>query len=331
MKKVLLCLLTLTMIITGCGKYGEKDIVNDLDKKISKSSSYFMEGNLEIVNDENIYDYKVEVSYKKADQYKVRLVNKSNNHEQIILKNNEGVYVVTPSLNKSFKFQSDWPYSNSQIYLLQSILSDIKSDDKRSFKKTQNSYVFSTEVNYPNNRKLVRQDIILDKKLNLKKVKVYNEDNVTLMTMKFDKIDFNSTFKKNYFSLDNTIKTSNTDTTTTTTSAVDDVIYPLNLPTGTKLVSEEKVTKTDGERVIMTFDGEKPFLLVEETASKNDEMVVIPTNGEPYMLQDSYGVLANNSISWSSGGLEYYLVSDVLNQDELVEVAQSINVIPTMK
>ena len=136
---------------------------------------------------------------------------------------------------------------------------------------------------------------------------------------------------KNYFSLDNTIKTSNTDTTTTTTSAVDDVIYPLNLPTGTKLVSEEKVTKTDGERVIMTFDGEKPFLLVEETASKNDEMVVIPTNGEPYMLQDSYGVLANNSISWSSGGLEYYLVSDVLNQDELVEVAQSINVIPTMK
>ena len=29
--------------------------------------------------------------------------------------------MVTPSLNKSFKFQSDWPYNNSQVYLINSI------------------------------------------------------------------------------------------------------------------------------------------------------------------------------------------------------------------
>ena len=60
-------------------------------------------------------------------------------------------------------------------------------------------------------------------------------------------------------------------------------------------------------------------------------MMVTPTNGEPYLLQDSYGVLANNSLNFISGGVEYYLVSDVLNQDELVSVAQSISVLPTMK
>jgi len=38
---------------------------------------------------------------------RVSLKNKTNNHEQIILKNSDGVYVLTPSLNKSFKFQSD--------------------------------------------------------------------------------------------------------------------------------------------------------------------------------------------------------------------------------
>ena len=36
------------------------------------------------------------------------------------------VRVLTPTLNKSFKFQSDWPYNNSQVYLLQTLLSDIQ-------------------------------------------------------------------------------------------------------------------------------------------------------------------------------------------------------------
>ena len=41
--------------------------------------------------------------------------------------------------------------------------------------------------------------------------------------------------------------------------------------------------------------------------------------------------MTDNSLSWTSNGIEYYIVSDVLNQNELVEVAQSINVVQTMK
>ena len=46
---------------------------------------------------------------------------------------------------------------------------------------------------------------------------------------------------------------------------------------------------------------------------------------------DTLGVMTNNSLNWTTNGIEYYLVSDVLNQDELVEVAQSIGVVQTMK
>ncbi len=330
MKKIIL-LIVCGFILTGCGKYNDKDALNDFNKKVDNIKSYYIEGNLEIVNDENIYSYKVEAAYKANDFYKVSLINTSNNHEQIILKNKSGVYVVTPSLNKSFRFQSDWPYSNSQIYLLQSILNDIKNDDKRVFAKEKDKYIFTTDVNYPNNRKLVKQDIIFDKKMNLKNIKVYNEDNVGVMTMKFNKIDYNPTFKKNYFDLDSILQTINSNDESKSVSLLDEVIYPLNIPDGTKLVSEEKIEKKDGKRVIMTFEGEKPFLLVEETANRLDEMTIIPTNGEPYLLQDNYGVISNNSLNWCSGGVEYYLVSDVLNQDELINVAQSISVIPTMK
>lgn len=94
MKKIFLFTLTLLILLsTGCGKYTEDDIIKDLEKKVNKLSGYRLEGSLEILNNEEVYNYDVDVSYKKDDLYKVSLTNTSNNYEQIILKNNDGVYV----------------------------------------------------------------------------------------------------------------------------------------------------------------------------------------------------------------------------------------------
>ena len=41
-----------------------------INKKVEKTSAYKLNGNLEIVNNDEIYKYKVEVSYKKRDYYK---------------------------------------------------------------------------------------------------------------------------------------------------------------------------------------------------------------------------------------------------------------------
>lgn len=331
MKKIFLFTFALLLLATGCGKYTEDDVLKDLEKKVNKLSGYQLDGTLEILNNEETYHYDVAASYKKDDLYKVSLTNTSNNYEQIILKNDDGVYVLTPSLNKSFKFQSDWPNNNSQIYLLQSLLDDMKTDKNRSYKKMKDGYLFTTKVDYPNNKKLVKQDIYFDQKLKLKEVKVYNEDGIVLMTFKVRDLDYSPTFKKSRFQVKEALKTVKTKEIVEETGILEDTIYPLALPTGTKLVSEEKVEKTKGNRIIMTFDGEKPFLLVEETANIEEEMTIIPTYGEPYMLMDTMGAMTDNSLSWTSGGIEYYLVSDVLNQNELLEIAQSINVLPAMK
>ena len=103
------------------------------------------------------------------------------------------------------------------------------------------------------------------------------------------------------------------------------------MPNGTKLVNEDKIDKDDGKRVIMNYDGDKSFLLVEETSDIYSDFTVIPTMGEPYLLMDTLGVVTNNSLSWTSGGIDYYLVSDVMSQNELIEVAQSISGIVSMK
>ena len=332
MKKLSLILLVLVcLLVTGCGKNSESDVLKKLSKQIDDGKGYIFTGSLEILNNDDIYNYEVESAYKKDDYYKVTLKNTSNDHEQIILKNDDGIYVLTPSLNKSFKFQSDWPYNNSQIYLLQSIINDLENDDERTFKNEDGKYVFTSSVNYPNNRDLAKQKVTFNDKLELEEVVVLDSDEVPNMTLEVKDIDYSPSFKNNYFDLDEIMSTVTIEEEVEQTSSIDDIIYPLVLPEGTKLANEEKVAMTDGERVILTFSGDKPFLLVEETANTMEEFTVIPTMGEPFMFMDSIGALSDNSVSFTSGGVDYYLVSDVMSQDELIEIANSINVLPTMK
>ena len=321
----------MVLLVSGCSKVNKESVVKNFTKKVNTADSYFLSGDLELRNNDEIYNYAVEVSYEKKSFYKVSLKNKSNNATQIILKNEDGVYILTPSLNRSFKFQSDWPYNNSQIYLLSALVNDMKNDSNIKFKNENGNYTLTTKVNYPNNKDLVSQKIIMSDKLKLKKVTVYDKENIPSMEFKIKKIDYSPSFKKNYFKLNTIMETYSITDEAEKTMTLEDAIYPLVLPTGTTLANEEKIAKTNGERVLMTFDGDKPFLLVEETVNVEDEFTVIPTNGEPYHLMDTLGVMTDNSLSWVTNGIEYYIVSDVLNQDELVEIAQSIYVLPTMK
>lgn len=330
MKKILVMLFGL-IVLTGCSKYNQKGIVKDFTKKINNINGYKLSGDLSIKNNDDVYNYDIEVCYKKDDNYKVTLTNKANMHTQIILKNNEGVYVLTPSLNKSFKFQSDWPYNNSQSYLIESIIDDINNDKEKSIVKDDNSIMITSSVNYPNNNKLTKQVVTFDKDYNLRNVSVVDENDIKQMTMTFKTIDLKPTgINKDTFDLNNIIDINETKEEKPT-STLDDIIYPLYIPTGTVLTNSEKVNKSDGERVIMTFEGEKPFLLVEETSSIEQEFSIIPTYGEPYLLIDTVGALTDNSITWSSEGIDYYLVSDVMSQNELLDIARSVNVIPVMK
>lgn len=384
MKKKLLFLIMIIGVfaISGCGKNSESDVIKDLTKKINDSKAYYVDGTLEIVNNEDVYTYNVNVSYKEKDNYKVSLVNTVNNHEQIILRNSDGVYVVTPRINKSFKFQSDWPYNNSQVYLLGPLLDDITNDANRTFEKVNDGSKIIVAANYPNNSKLVKQEILLYKSNNIKKVTVFDNNGTAQITMKFNKIDLNSKFNDNYFDLKQIIdiKEDNTDNTTnrennsdenknttdnkvednsTTenkntnvnenkntnenknenkkssetkqTSSIEDVIYPMYIPANTYLSNKEKVSKDDGERLILTFDGDNPFMLIEETVTYEKEHLIVPTYGELEVMASTVAIVNDNSVNWIDNNIEYYVVSDKLSKSELLNIARSISVLPVSK
>ena len=329
MKKILIIVASLiTIFVVGCTK--NKDVIGKMKEKINNMTSYHIKGELEIVNNEDIYRYEVDVSYKEPDLFRVSLKNINNNHIQILLKNTDGVYVLTPALNKSFKFQSDWPYNNSQIYLLQTILKDIENDSNVLVSQNGDGYVITSKVNYSNNDNFVKQKVYLDNEYNINKVEVLDKDDIAMMTMAFNSINTRPNFSDDYFDIDNSIHTSTIEEANTV-SKIDSIIYPMYIPDKTYLYAQDKINTEAGERVILTFDGDNPFMFIEETSNNSKELQTVSTNGEPAIIGDTLGVLSENSVSWSSNGMDYYITSGVLSDKELLTVANSINVMPVGK
>lgn len=307
-------------LLVGCFGNDSKDVLKKVNKKI-EVDGYFVSGQLEIINNEDSYMYNVEVSYEKNDNFRVSLKNKVNNHEQIILKNSDGVYVLTPSLNKSFKFQSDWPYNNSQSYLLQTVVTDLNNDEDRVIEEVADGYILTSKVNYTNNDNLVKQKVYVDKDFNIKEVQVLNENDQMQMKMIYENIDYKATYDDTYFTLKGNMIDAETDTTST---SLDSIVYPMYVPANTYLSGQEKVMTENGERVILTFTGDKPFMVVQETVAATEELLTIPMYGEPYIITGTVGALSDSSITWVNNGVEFYVVSDVLSVDDLLQVANSV-------
>lgn len=321
MKKIkkILFFAMLMIIMSGCGKNSSENTIKTLTKKIEETQSYHLEGILDIINNENTYSYDVDVAYKKDNNFKVSLKNKTNNREQIILRNTEGVYVLTPSLNKSFKFQSEWPYNNSQSYLLQNLINDIKNDAEYKTEEIEEGYVVTTKTNYSNNKDLKTQKIYINKEKDIYQVEVLDDNGNIKIKMKINKIDYNPNYNDDTFKLENNMTVSKEEQV----SKIEDIIYPMYIPQNTYLSSQNKVSKENGERIIMTFAGDNPFMLIQETINQNEEGIT-SVNGEPYQLDNSIGIMDETSITWVDKGIEYYLVSNTLDQEELISVANSL-------
>lgn len=347
MKKIFILFGVLLFTITGCGEYKLEDAIKDFSKSVENSKSYKVNGTMEISSGEEIFTYSIDTYYLKDDYYKVILVNQTNNHEQIILKNADGLYVVTPSLNKSFKFDSVWPDNSSQAYILQNLVNDIKNDSSATLEKKDNEYIIRSKVNYPNNEELSYQKIHFDKNMNLNKVEVYNNEDIVKIKVNFKAIDLKAKLSEDDFVLNDLIDEPNTNETQNndncseetckeesnnceegkceeTSSTLESIIYPLYIPSETHLSSSETVSTETGQRVILTFSGDKNFVIVEEKAVASSDFEVVPVFGDPLMLNDTVGALSSNSISWHANDISYYLVSSDLTANEMVNVAKSL-------
>ena len=318
--------LILLLALTGCGNKSQKDVQKDLTDKIAEMKGYQMTGEMKLKTGTDEQKYKVEVWHQKPNLYRVSLTNDNQGQKQMILRNKEGVYVVTPALNKSYKFQSDWPNQSSQAYLYESLVKDIGKDKDAKFKITDEEYVFEVKTNYSNKDALPMQEIAFEKdSLEPEYVKIKNAEGNVVVSIEFDDVRMNPGLKEKDFDTEKNMTSMRmTEEEMTVSDQPISILYPLIQFEGVNLVEEKEITTGLGVRHILVYGGEKNFTLIEEKAEVADVAAVEIATGEPVDLGVSMGMLTNQMLVWTHNGIQFYLASTDLSQEEMVAVASSL-------
>jgi len=324
---VLIIGLVTILVLSACGTKSQEDVVSALNKKVGDLSGYKLKAKMTMQMGTEPHTYDVDIWHKNPDFYRVNLKNAAKEQNQMILRNEEGVFVLTPALNKSFKFQSDWPKNSSQAYLYESLVKDIAEDKEAKFKATDKHYVFETKTRYQNNKMLPYQEITIDKKsLAPISVKVMDSDRNALVTVDFSDVKFDASFDKADFNVQKNMAGAQLDKTVMAdvSDAEFTVLYPEELD-GIDLVGEKEVKIEDGKRVVLTYEGEKSFTLVQEKASVMPATAG-PTqvSGEPVDLGFTIGALTDNSLTWTFDGVDFMMASNDLTPEEMVSIARTV-------
>ena len=200
-KKVIAGLGIIVLAVALCFALKPKSFEKQFTKVMENMDSYILKGDMEITKGEDIKTYALEVGYQKNDTndyFKVSLLDKELNQEQIILRNDEGVFVITPALNQVFKFEGEWPLNSPKPYLLQS-MADFVNNEECEAVKNDSGYLITTPVIYPNNKNYIKQEMQFDKDANIQWIQIYNKDDTVELKIVFNSVEYHKEPAADYF------------------------------------------------------------------------------------------------------------------------------------
>ncbi|WP_195574398.1 DUF4367 domain-containing protein [Paenibacillus sp. 1001270B_150601_E10] len=285
---VLAMMMSVVLLLAACGQKDAEAVVKDLDNKMSKLESYEGIGTMTLYSGQQPLEYQVEVRYQDPSYYRIQLTNTKKDIKQIVLRNDEGVFVLTPSLKKSFRFQSDWPDNQGQVYLYQTLIHSILQDNSRQFLTEGDSYVFEVAANYQTDA-LVKQKIWLDKgDYKPKQVQVTDSEARVVVEMKFNQFEFNKKFDKDAFDMQaNMTASSNIDPLplpedAANTDAVTDEKTPAPSKEGTEGEGQgDKKSEEDGAKDTQAAEDEATSAVPsEDTAAEEPSKDVVAPGQE---------------------------------------------------
>ncbi|GGG13260.1 lipoprotein [Paenibacillus albidus] len=349
---VLAIIMSVALVLAGCGKKDAASVVRDLndvsDKLESKQGAYQGAGTMTLYTGEQPQEYKVEVWYKNPSYYRISLANTQKDITQIVLRNDEGVFVLTPSLNKSFRFQSDWPDNQGQVYLYQTLVRGIVSDNNRQFVEDGDNYVFEVAANYQSSA-LVRQKIWLDKKTYApKQVQVSDSEAKVVVDVKFDSFAFDPKFNQDSFDMQKNMATGAASESTVaevdengnpvvvpegdeaaqpeTAAELGDfgVIEPEYVPEGVTFKDSNKIEGSKDHAVLIRYDGIYQYTIME--ARPLDRAVSLAP-GSVIDLGFTVGLLSGDeqqTLTWMNEGVEFRITSANLPESEMMQIAASM-------
>ena len=303
----------------------EKPFEDRLQQTLGSLNSYLLEGVMEVAEGEDTKSYDVSVKYLKQDDqdyFRVAMKDSGMDQKQEIIRNAEGVFVVTPTLNQIFKFQGNWPSNSLKPYLLQS-MREIAADESAQIEQTEEGYQISAGVNYPNNRNFTQQEMVFSDDLKIKSVQIFDDDHVLQMKMLFSKVDYEPGLTAEDFQVPQQLEKE------TAAEPITDEDLPLMpMETFGAVLSNSSVVENDGKvQYVLEYTGEKNFTIVEEVAESEETTQTIIMSGSLVDGLNMVGRYDGNHMTSVINSVRYTIYSDDLSEEEMSAVLQSMQVV----
>lgn len=322
---ILLISLGIILFLTACGEKSQEDVVKKLSETMENLNGYKAEAKMTMNTGQEQQSFNIDIWHQKGDFYRVKLGHEEGTAgSQVILKNEDGVFVLTPELEKSFRFQSEWPDNSSQPYLYQSLVKDVIQDEEAEFEAAEEHFIFKTKTNYQSNSNLPYQEIYFDKKnYTPTSVKVMDRDNQALVEVQFTSFDTAATFETDDFALDKNMEKDAAAMAEDEGEGVLTVLEPL-YTAGAVAIEKKEVDLENGKRVILTYGGEKSFTFIQEKRDDVEAAAPREAEGDIVNLGTAVGALSDGKLEWSLSGVDYTIASDTLTKQEMIDIAQSV-------
>ncbi|MCD9023556.1 outer membrane lipoprotein-sorting protein [Cohnella silvisoli] len=318
------------IFLAGCGSKNADSIVKDLDKVVGKMESYEGSGTMILHTGQQPLEYKVEVWYQKPQLYRISLTNAKRDITQIVLRNGEGVFVLTPQLNKSYRFQSDWPDNQGQVYLYQTLIQSILTDNSRQFTKDKDTYVFDVMAGNYQNGSFARQKIWLAQdNYAPRHVQVSDANSNVMVEVKFDSFEFGKKFDKSAFDMDKNMgivpNSKPTDSSAEGSASPDATTAPdaSSTPDATASPDDETSAEPDQGGVKGEGDGKTGAITDQKVTVIEPDVDALPVGVElkdtsDVDLGDHQGVMLRYSGSYD------FTIVEMVSKDRAVSLTEGI-------
>lgn len=331
LKKIIIGVVVLAVLLLAGWKlfFSSSDVsqsLNDIEKNLV---AYHMEATMDLENGEDTKSYFVTTDYQKGEtkeKFRVSLFDKNINQEQIILRNEEGIFVLTPLLNQVYQFKGDWPLNSPKPYLYHSMLDALRGNHE--VKKMDDGYLLSFKPEYKNAPNWVKEDVKFTKDLRPLWINIYNPENEIVGKINFTKVDFAPTFSDDYFDVRANMEKARENATSPTWATNDDLpLYPAGADVAAVLKEETTATVNGSYVHILTYEGTKPFTIIQSIVTPNESMVISEKNGEFLELVCGIAYYSNQNLTYIFNGVCYNIYSTSLSVAEMIEVANGMEVV----
>lgn len=346
------------LLLSACGTDSQEKVLKKVNGKWADANGYELNATMEIKAGGDPKKYDVTVWHTKPDFYRVEVVESGKDVSQMIVRNADGVFVVTPTLNKMYKFQSDWPKKNSQAYLIGALAEDLAQDKNLVMKEEDKAYIFEAATRNSYKNSMPHQVITVDKKTMLPtSVVIMNDVKEEQIRITFKNIKLGVQHAAKEYAVEQFTESDETKGEQATPSEKENkdnkdgkestnnpngneekqavsaeaenkfqTHYPVVNIENTKMVDEKVIRESGMDRVVLTFDGDKPFTVMQQPVTKEAAMLPVSSPGDPVDLGFTIGAITDTSISWEKDGVEFFVASSKLTREEMVQVATSMTI-----